>query len=95
MAITLIRAISWFANIIMYLLLARAIISWFPATQGGSLTKIYSGLVKLTEPVAEPCRRLIGKFYSGIFDFSLVLAMILVQVASNIIIKLIAVFFMV
>lgn len=83
----LIIAINGFAQIIIYLLIARAILSWF-ARSGGTPYKIYQFLVTITEPVVAPCRLITSKFRTGMFDFSVFLAFFLVMIVRDLLIRL-------
>ena len=87
----LIFAISWFAQILIYLLLARAICSWF-ARPGGSMYKVYQFLSMLTEPLVAPCRMITSRFNTGMLDLSVFLAVILVMVLRSILINVILMF---
>lgn len=64
----------------------RAILSWFPISYGSAAHKINSVLVRITEPVIAPVRRIIPPVGSGgvAIDLSfivvIVLALILISV---------------
>ena len=46
--------------------------------------KIYDVVVMLTEPIVAPCRNILSKhFNTGIFDFSLLVAVLLVQIVTR------------
>ena len=63
-------------------LLARAIMSWFPIRPGTPLASLYGVLLDLTEPVLAPLRRVIPP--AGMFDLSfivLIVALFIVQAA--------------
>ena len=89
--VLLIRAIDLFAQIIIYLLLARAICSWF-VRPGGTAYRIYQLLTTLTEPVVAPCRLITSKFRTGAFDFSVLLAFFFVMIARDLLIRLLMFF---
>jgi YggT family protein len=57
------------------LILARVLISFFPMDQSNPIVKI---VYDLTEPVLRPIRNLLPQ--TGMFDFSPVIVIILVQV---------------
>ncbi|MCL1983554.1 MAG: YggT family protein [Clostridiales bacterium] len=84
-------AIDGFAQIIMLLLLGRAIVSWF-ARPGGSAYKLYQVLIMLTEPIVAPCRAVTSRLRTGMMDFSVLLAMLLVIMARGLLIGLIDIF---
>jgi YggT family protein len=52
----------------LFVLIARAILSWFPVRPGTALATIRGGLVIVTEPVLAPVRRVIPR--AGMFDLS-------------------------
>lgn len=90
MILILIRAIGWFSQIIVLMLLARAILSWFVQSGGnsGSIRKVYYFLCALTEPLVAPCRKFLRRFNTGMFDFSVLLAMLLVEIVARILIRI-------
>ena len=81
-----------FTEILMTALLVRALMSWFVRDMYSPIGKIYRVLINFTEPIVEPFRRLLSRFNTGMVDFSLLLAMVAIQFASNIIIRLIFMF---
>lgn len=87
----LINAITWFCRILIYLLIGRAILSWFIRSPyvNPTLAKIYKLCVDLTEPVVIPCRILLRRFNTGMFDFSVLLAFFLIQIVERILIMLV------
>ena len=93
MAYILIRAIRWFANVLFLLLLGRALLSWFARDPYSTAGKLYQLAVRLTEPIVEPCRRLLSGFNTGMLDFSVFLALILVELAETILIKIVQILF--
>jgi YggT family protein len=70
----LLRTIYSVLNIIVYLILGRAIMSWF-IRPGDRLFPLYMGIIRLTEPILSPFRNITARFMgnSGI-DFSPMLA---------------------
>ena len=95
MGIILIRAISWFARLLTGLLVLRAVMSWFVQNPYSSLGKFYMVLIRLTEPVVEPCRSLLNRLNlnTGMFDFSVLLAFILIELIANICIRIVVIVF--
>ena len=87
----LISAINGFAEVITLLLIARAICSWF-ARSGNGAYKIYLMLVRLTEPIVAPCRKVTERFQRGMFDFSVLLAFFLVMIVRDLLIRLLLLF---
>lgn len=87
--IILIRAISLFFEVLIYLILGRAILSWFVRNPYDTLGKIYSLVIQITEPILAPCRRLLSRFnMMGTIDFSPVLALIGLSILRRIIVSL-------
>jgi YggT family protein len=71
------------------MLLARALLSWFVRDQYSTLGKIYIAIIRFTEPIVAPCRRALSRLNTGMFDFSVLLAMLLISAVSNILIRII------
>lgn len=92
MAGTLAYAVYLFTEILMTALLVRALMSWFVRDMYSPIGKVYVALIKFTEPLVEPFRRFLSRFNTGVVDFSLLLAMVAIQFASNIIVRLIFIF---
>jgi len=82
----LITAINGFARVLVWLLIARAICSWF-IRPGSSAYRVYLALVMLTEPLVAPCRKITQRFPTGMFDFSIIIAFILVEIIRFILIS--------
>jgi YggT family protein len=78
-------------NLLMLLLIARGLLSFVVMSGGNrgnpSLIRIYGILVQLTEPLVAPCRRLISRYNTGMFDFSLWIAMLLVMLVRNLLLR--------
>ena len=89
--VLLITAIDKFATIIMILLVARALCSWF-AKPGGIAYTVYKGLSVLTEPIVAPCRKITSRINSGVLDLSVILAFLLVMLVRDLLIRIITLF---
>jgi YggT family protein len=63
---------------LMWAVIARALLSWFPIDQGGAL---YQLLYRVTEPIMEPLRRFMPG--SGMMDLSPMAAIILLLVIGQ------------
>jgi YggT family protein len=61
-----------FITVYLVVLAARAVLSWFPARPGTTLSSITGILADLTEPVLTPLRRIIPPV--GMFDLSFMVA---------------------
>ena len=89
--ITLIRAIVWFGDIISFLLLVRVIMSWLRmALSGNRLFSTINEIVyKLTEPLVAPVRNLMNRYVdTGMFDFSIFVTMILIELVTRVVVRL-------
>ena len=93
MASILVYAIYLFTEIITAAMIIRALLSWFARDPYSTVGKIYGVLIRFTEPFVAPCRRLLSRFNTGMIDFSLFLALILVQAVSELLIRLIYLIF--
>ena len=69
-------------RVYMIVLLARAILSWFPvSSSGGLLAQIQRVLFDVTEPVLAPVRRIIPP--AGMFDLSFMVVFIVVLLVQG------------
>ncbi|MGI6731394.1 MAG: YggT family protein [Anaerovoracaceae bacterium] len=94
MIFVLIRAINTFVRILIYLIVARAIMSWFVRNPYGTLYRIYTVILQLTEPILQPFRRIISRFgWNGPIDFSPILAFIGLEVIRSVVIRLLLIIF--
>lgn len=59
-----------FLFLYLLVLVARAVLSWFPVRSGGAMASINSVLFQLTEPLLAPLRRVIPP--AGMFDLSFI-----------------------
>ena len=78
-----------FCNILVALLLIRALMSWFVRDMYSPMGKIYGAII---EPIVMPFRRLLSRFNTGMLDFSVLLAMLVIEMAGNILVKIIVLF---
>ena len=86
--IFLVQAVNLVSQIIIYMLIGRAVLSWFVRGRYGTAYKIYMLLTRLTEPVVAPCRKITRRFNTGMFDISVMLAFLLVMVVRDLLIRL-------
>ncbi|MDF2653607.1 MAG: YggT family protein [Bacillota bacterium] len=94
MIYVLINAINTFFQILVYLIIGRAILSWFVRGPYGNLYRIYSAIMQITEPMLAPCRRLLGRFgLNTMIDFSPILAIIALTAINNLVIRLLIMIF--
>ena len=84
-----------FAEVITLLLVGRAVFSWFARDPYSTVGKIYRFLIEITEPVVSPCRSLLARFNfnTGMLDFSVFIAFILVEIIRKLLVTLILVIF--
>lgn len=96
MGMILITAISWFARLLTTLLVVRAVMSWFVRDPYTGLGKAYMAVIRFTEPIVEPCRRLLDRLNlnTGMLDFSVLVAFFLIEIVANICINIVALFFL-
>ena len=95
--IILITAIDWFANILIFLIFVRAILSWFPEPRSDGMRQLYYGMLRIahtmTDPITGPIRNLIQKSPLGgpgmMLDFSPIIAFLLIGFVRNILINLV------
>jgi YggT family protein len=59
-------------------LFARVILSWFPLQSGGVMAKVNRFLIRVTDPVLEPVRRVLPRM--GMFDLSPIIVFLLLEI---------------
>jgi YggT family protein len=59
-------------------LFGRVILSWFPLQGGGVMAKINRFLVRVTDPVLEPVRRVLPRM--GMFDLSPIIVFLVLEI---------------
>jgi YggT family protein len=82
---TVISFIHILATVLVIAIIIRALMSWIMPQNGSGLTRV---LLDITEPILAPIRRVLPPV-AGI-DFSPILAMILVQLVSQLVTQLLA-----
>lgn len=82
--IFLIRLIQNAVSIYSIILLAFVLLSWFPNAYDSSLGRL---IIRLVRPVIEPLRKLNLQF--GGLDFTVWVALILIQFVGNLLIRLV------
>jgi YggT family protein len=63
-------------------IIARIVLSWFPLEPGGVMSRINSVLIRLTEWLLGPLRRIVPRV--GMLDFSPFVAILLVAILARI-----------
>ena len=74
--------ISIFASVLTWAIIIRALLSWFSI---GGVQPVFRLLVEITEPVLAPIRRVLPT--AGMLDFSPLVALLLIQVISGILLS--------
>ena len=62
-------------------ILGRVLLSWFPLQPGGFMGKLNNVLIRLTEPLLGPLRRILPR--AGMLDLSPLVALVLIWVVSG------------
>jgi YggT family protein len=83
------NALSALLELYILILIARALMSWFPMTPGTPGETIVRVLDRLTEPVLRPIRRILPPVRAGgmAIDLSIIIAIIGIQVLGQILIS--------
>ncbi|MDR3295391.1 MAG: YggT family protein [Clostridiales Family XIII bacterium] len=88
----LVYAIYRFCDILTFLLLVRAVMSWivnpYNRSRYGTLHRINQMVVQITEPLVAPCRRLLSRFNTGMFDFSIIVTMFAIMIIRNLLVAI-------
>lgn len=88
------NAINIFFELLSFAIVIRCLLSWLPINRNSAILKfIYS----FTEPILEPIRRIMNRSPLGggmMIDFSPVIAVILLSVLQNILLRVILVIFL-
>ncbi|NLM07888.1 MAG: YggT family protein [Clostridiales Family XIII bacterium] len=80
MTIFLMQVINLFFQVIVYLILGRAIMSWF-IRPGDRLYPLYMSVIRITEPILAPFRNLSNRIMGhSAIDFSPVLAILAIYI---------------
>ncbi|MGI6752272.1 MAG: YggT family protein [Anaerovoracaceae bacterium] len=81
-------AIGLFGQILIYMIIAEAIMSWF-VRPGDRVYPFFLSLRRLTEPLMRPFRNLMGRFGMSMgIDFSPIFAIIAISMIQGILIKM-------
>jgi len=77
---------SKLVDLYVFIIIIRALISWF---EPNPYNPLYNFLIRITEPVMRPCRNLQFQLFGrGRFDFSAIIAIILLYFARNLIVSI-------
>lgn len=90
MKTTLCVAIDWFAEILIWLLIARALLSWVAyGTKSDIIRNIYAFTYNMTEPFVDPIRRAMSRFNTGMIDFSILISYLAIRLGAMLLITII------
>ena len=83
------RIISWVIEAYVIILIARALVSWFPVYPGSALYGVVRFLDAITEPVLRPIRRILPPVRAGgmALDLSIIVAVIALQVVASVLLN--------
>jgi len=70
-------------NLYVLILVARAILSWFPIRSDSPFVPVSRFLNLVTEPILAPFRRIIPP--AGMFDVSFIVAVIVVEIFTSVV----------
>ena len=73
--------IAWLLELFLFILIARALLSWFQAPRGSVLDRINQVLTVATEPVLAPLRKIIPPIRVGgtSLDLSILVLFVVIQ----------------
>jgi YggT family protein len=82
----LLHLLGWLAQIYVFVLLLRAVLSWFPTRPDSGLERLIRALDVVTEPVLRPIRRVLPPIRAGGMgiDLSVLVALIVFQIVGSI-----------
>lgn len=83
------KAIIIASNVLFGLLVVRALCTWLMGSGKSWVNTIYRISVGLTEFLVAPCRRITSKFRGGMFDWSLLLACLVIILARDILLRVV------
>ena len=90
MVSVLIYAIRLFSRILIYIMIAQALLSWFVRDPSSKAAKFYMALAKITDPISAPARAFLARIGAdrGMLDFSLLLTIIFIELIESAVIRL-------
>ena len=89
----LIKIVDAIADILILLLVARALLSWFVNGGNENVYRIYTMLCTITEPIVGPCRRFCSRWNTGALDMSVLMAFLLIYLVRGALIMLLGLIF--
>ncbi len=83
------KAIIIVSNVLFGLLVVRALCSWLMGGSRPWVQTVYRISAGLTEFLVAPCRKITSKFNGGMFDWSLLLACLVIMLARDILLRIV------
>jgi YggT family protein len=75
--------IAQLIQLYVLVIIAGALLSWFPSDPGGGLYQVRVTIARLTDPVMMPVRRAVGASFGGI-DFSPIIVIVGLQLVAGV-----------
>ena len=69
--------LRWAVQLYILAIFGRIILSWFPLQPAGVAARVYEVLVRITEPLLGPLRRILPR--TGMIDLSPLVALLVLQ----------------
>jgi YggT family protein len=84
-AVSGVQIVRYLLELYVFILIARALLSWFPMHAGSPLLPVVRVLDRLTEPVLAPIRRIRPPLRAGgmAIDLSIIIAILVIQVVAS------------
>lgn len=83
------RLVILITNLLFALLCVRALCTWLFGFNRPWIYKVYDISVKLTDFLVAPCRKLTDRFSGGMFDWSVLLACLVLILVRDVLLKVI------
>ncbi len=80
-AFRLVNFVSWLLDLYMWVIIAAALVSWVNPSPYNPIVQF---LRRVTEPVLDPIRRMLGRYQTGI-DFSPLVVILIIQFVQRVI----------
>lgn len=92
MVVLLIRTVHIMCRIVYAFLLVRCVCSWMYGMNSPAVAKLHQLTTDLTEWLVSPCRKMISKWNNGMFDWSVFLAFIVLEILETIVVRVLYMF---
>lgn len=75
----------WLSQLFVLCLIGRAVLSWFPLRYNSGWSRLNGVLVRITEPVIAPVRRLVGPVsFGGVgIDMSFLIVLLVIELVAQ------------